>query len=77
MAIAVDSQSNLIYVANMHGNSVTVIDGSSKKVVATLPAGSHPYAMALDAANAALFVANLGEPSFTRIDVHRPQKTSE
>ena len=76
-AIAVDSQNNLIYVANMHGNSVTVIDGSSSKVVATLPAGSHPYAIALDADGAALFVANLGEPSFTRIDLHRPQETSQ
>jgi DNA-binding beta-propeller fold protein YncE len=53
---------------------VTVIDGSSNKVVATLPAGSNPYAMALDAAGTALFVANLGEPSVTQIDLHWPGK---
>ncbi|MGB8538011.1 MAG: hypothetical protein WCD57_16435 [Acidobacteriaceae bacterium] len=66
--IAVDAKNNLIYVANTHGDSVTVIDGSGNQVVATLPTGTNPYAMAVDVDSGAIFVANLGVPSFTRID---------
>jgi YVTN family beta-propeller protein len=67
-AIAVDSKANLIYVANTHGNSVTVIDGSNNKVLATLAAGKNPFAISLSPNTGRVFVANMGEPSFAIID---------
>jgi YVTN family beta-propeller protein len=68
-AIAVDSANNLIYVANTHSNSVTVIDGANNHVLATLATGKNPYAVAVNAGAGKLHVANLDERSFTIIDV--------
>jgi YVTN family beta-propeller protein len=68
-AITVDSVGNLIYVANTHSNSVTVIDGKNNHVLATLAAGKNPYALAVNAGAGKLHVANLDERSFTIIDV--------
>jgi YVTN family beta-propeller protein len=41
-AIAVDSVNNLIYVANTHSSSVTVIDGANNHVLATRRQGRIP-----------------------------------
>src|SRR6185437_15146695 len=39
--LAVDSKSNLMYVANVHGDSTTVIDGAVNIVLGVRNAGKH------------------------------------
>src|SRR5262249_39143498 len=50
IALAVNSADNRIYVANFRGASLSVIDGDSDSVVATLPVGERPYAVAVNPA---------------------------
>jgi YVTN family beta-propeller protein len=68
-AVAIDSVHNRIYVANVHSNSVTVIDGVKNAVIGTYDAGRNPYALAVDPAAGHIYAANYGEPSVTAIDV--------
>jgi YVTN family beta-propeller protein len=70
-AIAVDPASGLVFVANTHGNTITVIDGATKKVRATVAAGKSPYALAFNPKAGKLHVANLDDVSFTTIDIQR------
>jgi YVTN family beta-propeller protein len=74
-AIAVDPKANLVYVANTHGNSVSVIDGTSNTVIATLDAPDHPYAVAVNLNTGRVYVANLGERPFAILD--RPKIRSQ
>ena len=68
-AIAVDPEHNRIYVVNVHGDSVTVIDGATNTVMGTLQAGTNPYALAIDRSTGHIYTANYGQPSVTAIDV--------
>lgn len=67
-AVAVDEAANRIYVANYVGDSVTVLDGTTLKPIATLPAGHHPQALALDRRRHRIFVANTHSNNVTVID---------
>jgi YVTN family beta-propeller protein len=57
-AIAFDPGNGNLYVANLTGNSVSVINGSTNTVIATVPVGSEPLAIAFDPSNGDLYVAN-------------------
>jgi YVTN family beta-propeller protein len=72
--VAVDLDRNLIYTANTQANTVTVIDGASNTVLATLEAGKAPYALAVNPASGKLHVANLDETAFTILDVSHVRK---
>ncbi len=67
-AVAIDSVSHRVYVANNHSDTVTVIDGVSNSVIATVKTGSGPYAVAVDSATNRAFVTNLVGDSLTVID---------
>ena len=67
-AVAVDSASNVLYVANYRGDSVTVLDGAKRRVIATVPVGKHPEAVAIDPVRHLVFVANSSDASITVID---------
>jgi YVTN family beta-propeller protein len=67
-AVAVDSASNVLYVANYRGNSVTVLEGARRGVIATVPVGRHPEAVAIDPVRHLVFVANSADASITVID---------
>ena len=51
-----------VYVTDEGSGEVTVIDGLSRSVVATLPLGKRPRGIAADAAGHRLFVAMSGSP---------------
>jgi YVTN family beta-propeller protein len=68
-AIAVDPIRNVIYVANVHGNSVTTIDGRNNRITGVLAAGENPYAAAVDAKTGQVFTANYGTPALTQVKV--------
>lgn len=57
-ALAYDAQNNNIYVANQGSNSVTVINGSTNRVIDTLNVGRGPTALAFDSVNGNMYVAN-------------------
>jgi len=68
-AVAVDAVHNRVYVANVHGNSVTAIDGAKNAVIGTYNAGNNPYALAIDPEGIHLYAANYGETPVTSVPV--------
>jgi YVTN family beta-propeller protein len=66
-AIAVNSVTNKIYVANYSASSVTIIDGASTGTV-TIPTGAYPAALAVNDVTNKIYVANQGSNTVTVID---------
>jgi YVTN family beta-propeller protein len=67
-AIGINPVTHTIYVANTHSNNVMMIDGTNNSVIATMPAGNGPYAIAVDTAANKAYVSNMGKDSPTVID---------
>jgi len=65
-AIAIDSVTNMIYVANENG-TVTVINGSTNATT-TITAGATPHAIAVNPATNMIYVANLSSNNVTVIN---------
>lgn len=57
-----------LYVANLAGDSVTVIDTTTETVSATLSVGSGPLAVGINPVNGDIYVANSGDNSVTVFD---------
>ena len=47
-----------IYVANRHDGTVSVIDGASNTVIATIPVGERPFAIVVNPTTDRVYVAN-------------------
>jgi YVTN family beta-propeller protein len=60
-AVAVNPATDKIYVANNTSDNVTVIDGTTNTVSATIPAGVHPRALAVNSLTNQIYVANQGD----------------
>jgi YVTN family beta-propeller protein len=58
VSIAVNPANGRVYVANSGDGTLTVLDGNSDAIVATVPIGSHPYSVALDAATGKVYVTH-------------------
>jgi YVTN family beta-propeller protein len=64
--VAYDPIHNFVYVANSVGNSLSVIDASSRTVVATLTNGfNRPFHLAANPITGKVYVANTGHNSVT------------
>ena len=57
-----------MYVANSGSSTVSVIDGTTNTVVATIPVGSAPQGIAFNPDNGFLYVANQGSNTVSVID---------
>ena len=70
---ALDSAANMVYVANFLSNNVTVIDGATNLVRATLadPNAKAPYALAADLVTHRVYVANSQSGNVSVIAVAR------
>jgi YVTN family beta-propeller protein len=70
VGVAVNATSNKIYVANSRSNDVSVIDGSSNSVVATItdPNAVSPVAVAVNATTNTIYVANAQSNNLSVID---------
>jgi len=55
-------------VANYYGNSVSVIDGSSNTVIATVPVGTFPQGVGVNPTTNRIYVANQGGNTVSVID---------
>jgi YVTN family beta-propeller protein len=61
-AVAVNPVTNKVYVANILGNSVTVIDGTTNgTTTVALPVGSYPRGVAVNPVTNKVYVANTGD----------------
>ena len=67
-AVAVNERTNTIYVADYSGDSVRVINGDKKQVVATIAVGARSEALAADAEHDRIYVANTSGRSVSVID---------
>ena len=68
LAIAVNPVTNRVYVVNTGSGTVTVLDGKSDAVMATVDVGKRPYAIAVDAVNDKVYVSNTFSDLLTMID---------
>jgi uncharacterized protein len=68
MAVAVNESTNRAYIAGHNSSSVTVIDGKSRTVVATIKTGSGPEALAVNPVTNRVYTVNSGESSVSVID---------
>jgi YVTN family beta-propeller protein len=67
-AVALNPATNLIYVANHEDDSVTVLDGTQSKVLATVKVGEKPQGIAIDAKTNRIYVANVHGDTVSVID---------
>jgi len=68
VSIGVNNQTGMVYVVNSSEHSVSVIDGKTDAVVATVPTPARSYAVAVDEVNNKVYVANIFTNLFTIID---------
>jgi len=66
--VAANPATNLIYVVNHEGNTVTVIDGTQGKALATVEVGKRPQGITIDAKANRIYVANVHGDSVSVID---------
>ena len=67
-ATAVNPATNRVYVVNYGDETVSVVDGATTKVLATVKVGSHPQAVAVDWKRNRVYVANVHGDSVSEID---------
>lgn len=63
--VAIDSHRNLVYVADGGVSNISIINGTTQTVVATLPVGSYPLAVLVDNIDNRVYVANCGSDNLT------------
>jgi YVTN family beta-propeller protein len=66
--VAVDGATNTVYAANYGSNTVSVIDGATNTVTATVGVGAAPYAVAIDQTTDIAYVANSGSNTVSVIN---------
>jgi YVTN family beta-propeller protein len=66
-AVAVNPNTNKIYVANYGSNNVTVIDGATNSTT-EVSAGTNPFTVAVNPNTNKIYVANYGSDNVTVID---------
>lgn len=67
-AVGIDPAMNRIYVVNAGSGNVSVIDGSTNHVIATLPTDTRPYAIGIDAGLHRVYATNTFSDKVTAID---------
>lgn len=68
VSIGVNNRTGMVYVVNSGGRSVSVIDGKTDAVVATIPTGARSYAIAVDETSNKVYVSNTFSNALTVID---------
>jgi len=67
-AVVVDEKSGYVYVTDFVDDDVFVVDGPTLALVATVPVGRGPMALAFDEAAHQIYVANVGQQSSRAVD---------
>ena len=66
--IAVDEGNGHVYVSDYNSNSVTVVDGNTNAILATVRTGNGPGVVAVNPSTHRVYVANYNDKSMTFID---------
>ena len=66
--LAVDPKTHTVYVANSGSDSVSVIDGRTRRVAATVSVGPVPFTLALNPVTHTVYVTDLGAETVSVID---------
>ncbi|MEU6586945.1 YncE family protein [Nocardia sp. NPDC046763] len=74
-ALAIDSDRHLAYVANNYYATVVAIDTDSRDIVAVIPVGAHPAALAIDPASHQVWAATAGSLSIIDPDAFKVSAT--
>lgn len=67
-AIAVDHSSGRVFVVNYGSNNVSVIDGATDSLVATVSIAPNPQAIAVDSSNHKVYIASMRDDTITVVD---------
>src|SRR5579862_4610602 len=67
-AIVIDDSAKKVFIANYGSNNVSVLDGITDSVVATVSVGPNPQAIAVDTSNHNVYVARTREGTITVLD---------
>ena len=70
-AVAVNAANGMVYVVNHGDDTVTVIDGENRAVIATVKVGAKPQGVAVDGKRNRVYVANVHGDSVSVIDGKR------
>ena len=62
------SDTNTIYVANANDNTLSVINGTTRKVIGTITVGNSPIGIGVNDLTNTIYVANSGDNSVSVID---------
>ena len=76
VSIAADSQNGRAYIVNAGDGTVSVVDGGTDQVVATLPVGDHPYSIASDSSAGKIYVTRTYSNQLMVIDAATNQVSS-
>ena len=68
IALGIDRAANKIFVANTGSGTISVIDGASDRVLATIPGEAHPYAIAVNEVTGTVYVTNTYSNAITVIN---------
>ena len=68
LALCYNPQNNKVCCSNQHSGNVTVIDGATNSVLATVPVESMPFALCYNPQNNKVYCANYGSGNVTVID---------
>jgi YVTN family beta-propeller protein len=67
-AVELNRVTNIIYVVNHTGDSVTAIDAAKHAVIATIKVGHRPQGIAIDSVRNRIYIANRNDDSISVID---------
>jgi YVTN family beta-propeller protein len=74
-AVSVDPVSNKVYVANYYGNTLSVIDGATNTVEATVPAGTSPGEIVTNSSLHITYASNeTSRPQLTKVNANDEAK---
>lgn len=68
MYLAVDAETNRVYVSNQSDDTMSVIDGTTNRMVHTIKVGHDPNGVAVNSRTNTIYVANLTGGSLSIID---------
>jgi YVTN family beta-propeller protein len=69
IAVAVNPVTNMVYAANYNNGTVSVMDGSTNQVVATITVGPMPFSLAVNSITNIIYVSNTGSPQGTGMSI--------
>jgi len=69
IVVAVNLVTNMVYAANYNDGTVSVMDGNTNAVVATIPVGPMPFSLAVNPVTNLIYVSNTGSPQGTGMSI--------